>query len=81
MHELAFSGIHIISPRIFSMMDAGGAFSIIPAYLDLAARGENIVAFRSDNYYWRDLGRPESITQAADDINTGKYSLTSYHQE
>jgi NDP-sugar pyrophosphorylase family protein len=81
MHELAFSGIHIVSPRIFSMMAEEGAFSIIPAYLHLAAMGENIVAFRADDYYWRDLGRAESIAQAAGDIKSGKYSFTSYRQD
>ena len=33
---LAFSGIHVLSPRIFSVMQEEGAFSIIPAYLRLA---------------------------------------------
>jgi NDP-sugar pyrophosphorylase family protein len=45
-----------------------GAFSIVPAYLRLAARGEKIMAFRADEYYWRDLGRPEDIRQAELDI-------------
>jgi NDP-sugar pyrophosphorylase family protein len=45
-----------------------GAFSIVPAYLRLAARGEKIMAFRADKYYWRDLGRPEDIRQAELDI-------------
>ncbi len=64
---LAFTGIHIISPRIFSLMTEEGAFSIIDSYLRLAAQGENIVAFRADKYYWRDLGRPENLAQAAQD--------------
>jgi NDP-sugar pyrophosphorylase family protein len=68
MTELAFSGIHVISPRIFSLLTEEGAFSIVPAYLRLAARGEKIMAFRADKYYWRDLGRPEDIRQAELDI-------------
>ena len=69
---LAFSGIHIVSPEIFAKMEEEGAFSIIPAYLNLAARGEKIVAFRADQSYWRDLGRPENIEQAALDLASGK---------
>jgi NDP-sugar pyrophosphorylase family protein len=65
---LAFSGIHVISPRIFAMMTEEGIFSIITSYLRLAAEGEAIVAFRADEYYWRDLGKPESVLQAAADI-------------
>lgn len=71
--ELAFSGIHVISPRIFSKMKEEGVFSIIPTYLHLAAHGEKILAFRVDGYYWRDLGRPESIQQAALDMSSGTY--------
>ena len=33
-------------------------------YLRLAAQGERILAFRGDEYYWRDLGRPEHVRQA-----------------
>jgi NDP-sugar pyrophosphorylase family protein len=66
--QLAFSGIHIISPRIFSLMHESGAFSIIDAHLRLAADGEKISAFCCDQYYWRDLGRPESIAAAESDI-------------
>ncbi len=65
---LAFSGIHVISPRIFSVMTEEGAFSIITSYLRLAARNENILAFRADEYYWRDLGSPENLLQAAQDL-------------
>jgi NDP-sugar pyrophosphorylase family protein len=68
MTELAFSGIHVISPRIFSLLTEEGIFSIVPAYLRLAAQGEKIMAFRSDEYYWRDLGKPENIRQAELDI-------------
>jgi NDP-sugar pyrophosphorylase family protein len=61
---LAFAGIHVLSPRIFSEMTEEGAFSIISTYLRLAAAGEKIVAFRADGCAWRDLGRPESIAAA-----------------
>jgi len=68
MQTWAFSGIHIISPRLLAMMIEDGAFSIITTYLRLAARGEKIVAFRADEYYWRDLGTPEGVAQAAKDL-------------
>ncbi len=50
-----------------------GVFSIIPAYLRLAAQGEVILAFRSDKSYWRDLGRPENLAEAERDLANGKY--------
>ncbi len=68
---LAFSGIHIISPRLFAKMGDEGAFSIITTYLQLAAKREKIAAFRADEYYWRDLGRPENVIQVARDLESG----------
>lgn len=65
---LAFSGVHMISPRFLSMMTEQGAFSIIEAYVRLAAQGESVLAFRADNYYWRDLGKPENLAQAEEDV-------------
>jgi NDP-sugar pyrophosphorylase family protein len=65
---LAFSGIHIISPRLFELMLENGIFSIVTAYLRLAARAEKILAFRADDYYWRDLGRPDDVAHAAQDL-------------
>ena len=67
----AFSGIHVISPRIFPLMTEGGAFSIVDCYLRLAAQGEKILAFRADKYYWRDLGKLENLLQAAQDLKEG----------
>ena len=67
-HALAFSGIHVISPRFLTMMTEEGAFSIITTYLRLAAQGEEILAFRADDYYWRDVGNPEDLAQAAQDL-------------
>jgi NDP-sugar pyrophosphorylase family protein len=73
--DLAFCGIHVISPRIFAKMREEGAFSIIDAYLRLAAQGEKVVAFQADGCYWRDLGRPESVMQAELDLHSRKYSI------
>lgn len=60
----AFSGIHVISPRLLSMLSEAGAFSIITSYLRLAGAGENISAFRADEYSWRDMGKLENIAMA-----------------
>ena len=68
VQALAFCGIHIISPRLLSMLTEDGAFSIIASYLRLAALGQKILGFRADEYYWRDLGTPENVAQAAQDL-------------
>jgi NDP-sugar pyrophosphorylase family protein len=64
-HELAFAGIHVISPRLLSMLTEEGSFSIITSYLRLAGQKEKIVGFRADAYEWQDLGTPENVAQAA----------------
>jgi NDP-sugar pyrophosphorylase family protein len=73
VHSLAFSGIHVLSPRIFSNLPEKGVFSIIPAYLRLATQGEAILAFSADESYWRDLGRPENLAEAERDLVNGEY--------
>ena len=67
---LAFDGIHVISPRLLRMITEEGAFPIIPVYLRLATQGEMIQAFRSDQYYWRDLGNIESLQRAESEWKT-----------
>jgi NDP-sugar pyrophosphorylase family protein len=62
VEPLAFSGIHVISPRLLTMMAEEGIFSIITSYLNIAARGEKILAFPADEYEWRDCGRLENVT-------------------
>jgi NDP-sugar pyrophosphorylase family protein len=64
LQELAFCGVHVVSPTIFAKMTEEGAFSIIDCYLRLAGE-EKIVAFRADEYHWRDLGTPEKVRRAA----------------
>lgn len=64
LKAIAFSGIHVISPRLLPKITEEGAFSIIKSYLRLAGEGEKILAFRADEYRWRDLGRIEDLHQA-----------------
>lgn len=72
---LAFSGVHVISPQFLVMMTEERAFSIIESYLRLAGEGEKISAFRADEYYWRDLGKPENVAQAARDFEQKKFRI------
>jgi NDP-sugar pyrophosphorylase family protein len=73
LQALAFSGIHIISPRLLPMLTEEGIFSIIPSYLRLSAQGQKILAFRADQYYWRDLGKPADLAQAALDLQQNAF--------
>lgn len=62
-YPYAFSGIHIIDPKIFTLIRQTGKFSIIDSYLDLAATHQ-ILGYRHSQDIIVDVGRPESITEA-----------------
>ena len=75
MQGLAFSGVHVISPQLLGMICEEGVFSIIDTYIRLASQGQRIQAFRADQYYWRDLGKPENVVQAQKDAQAGLFEL------
>jgi mannose-1-phosphate guanylyltransferase len=68
LQALAFSGVHVISPRLLTKTTETGVFSIITTYLRLAGEGEKILAFRADEYYWRDLGKIDDLREAEKDV-------------
>jgi N-acetyl-alpha-D-muramate 1-phosphate uridylyltransferase len=57
---LAFSGIHVISPEIFSLMKEKGTFSIIGTYLNLAGE-RSIYGSLQTGHTWFDLGKPDQL--------------------
>jgi mannose-1-phosphate guanylyltransferase len=74
LKALAFTGIHVISPRLLAMIKEDGVFSIIDLYLRLAGEGRDIRSFRTDAYYWRDLGKLKQVEQAEEDRKVGLFS-------
>ena len=73
LEAMAFTGIHVISPRMLGMMREEGAFSIIDLYLRLAGAGEKVQGFRADGYYWRDLGKLQQVSEAEEDWRNGLF--------
>jgi NDP-sugar pyrophosphorylase family protein len=69
LEPLAFSGIHVISPRLLAMLTEEGIFSIVTSYMRLAGSGEKIEGFRAGEYYWRDLGRFEDLRLVEQDLH------------
>jgi MurNAc alpha-1-phosphate uridylyltransferase len=61
--QKAFSGIHIIEPKIFPLIKQTGKFSIVDTYVDLA-RSEIIKGFDHSGSKLIDVGRPESLIEA-----------------
>lgn len=63
-NKKAFSGIHIISPKIFDHITEEGKFSMIDLYLRLAAEGCTINCYDHSDGLLLDVGKPESIAIA-----------------
>lgn len=64
LQNLSFMGIHVISPKIFDLFTEKAPFSIIDAYLRLAADEHKITACRADRARWIDLGKKEKLAEA-----------------
>lgn len=56
----AFSGIHILSTRIFSLLPEKDCFPIMPEYLKLAT-DYPLRAYFHDDSFWMDMGKPEAL--------------------
>ena len=63
-NEYAFSGIHVLSPKILELMEEWtGKFSIINFYLAICAKTD-IRAYMADNLKLLDIGKPETLAAA-----------------
>ena len=63
-NEFAFSGIHVLSPKIFEWMEEWtGKFPIINFYLSICAK-TNIHAYPAENLSLIDIGKPEALDKA-----------------
>lgn len=60
--EMAFSGIHVVSPQIFDLFKRQGSFSIVTEYLDLA-KTHRIGAYKHNDKLVLDLGKPDAIRE------------------
>jgi len=72
MHELAFGGIHVISPSIFQELESYSKgqpkFSVTPFYVD-ECHNHVIKGYVQDApYTWLDVGKPETLKEAEDEV-------------
>ena len=61
----AFSGIHILSPKIFKLLESYNQekFSITKAYIEFS-KTNKIYAFEHNYGYWIDSGKPKDLKKA-----------------
>ena len=76
MHELAFGGVHVISPSIFAELESysqGQAkFSITLFYVDECHQHHIKGYVQNTPYNWLDVGKPETLQQAEELAKSGK---------
>jgi len=58
---IAFSAIHIMDPKVFTLFPKEKRFPLMPFYLDLA-RTYPVNLYRHDRDSWADMGKLESFT-------------------
>ncbi len=61
--EMAFSGIHIVQPKIFTLMPDKEKFSFTNFYLELA-NSQLIKGYFDDSELGMDVGKPEQLAEA-----------------
>jgi len=64
VREAPFCGVHVVDARLPALLTETGTFSIVDAYLRLAAAGERIVPVSFDDATWIDIGRPADLERA-----------------
>lgn len=69
LHPLAFGGIHIVSPRIFPLLELyrhkhGRVFSLTPFYVEYCHEFDIRAYSPHGNFYWEDVGKPQSLARA-----------------
>jgi NDP-sugar pyrophosphorylase family protein len=64
LHALAFTGIQVVSSKIFSFMKPEErVFSTIEVYLRAARAGQPVICHRVDDAYWIDIGKPAHLRE------------------
>lgn len=60
---LAFTGIQVVSPRIFGLIEPGAFVNIIDTYRQAIAGGETVAAAVQQGFYWQDIGTPQDYLE------------------
>ena len=68
LEEIAFSGIHVLSPEVFDKMPAG-IYTMTSLYLMLAGKNR-IMTYRHDEGYWFDCGTPANLEKIRDYLSS-----------
>ena len=68
LEEYAFSGIHIIDPKIFSLMPDDEVFSMIDFYLNIM-KSNNVNGYIDKDSFWMDIGNAANLKIAEENYD------------
>ena len=68
IRQLAFTGVHVISPRFLREIPPNCYVDIISIYLKLISRGMKVGGYQVEDHYWRDIGTLEDYHRIHQDI-------------
>jgi mannose-1-phosphate guanylyltransferase len=60
---LAFTGIQVVSPRIFDLIPPQRYVNIIDTYRQALSAGEPVAAAVKQGFYWQDIGTPQDYLE------------------
>jgi len=72
--NLAFTGIHVLSPEILDYLPGDRYADIISLYIELINKGLRLGAWVSREHYWIDIGTPAGYLQVHRDLAAGKFN-------
>lgn len=63
LKSLCFSGIHVLSPAIFDLMNGRDVFPIMDTYLNIASDFK-ILTYNHDSGFWLEIGNTKRLQEA-----------------
>ena len=60
---LAFTGVQVVSPRVFNLIPAKKFVSIIDTYRQAIADGETVAGSVQKGFFWQDIGTPQDYLE------------------
>lgn len=71
-HRVGFSGVQVLSPRIFQYLALfDGNYSTISAFMAAAKGGELVCGYDMTDRFWIDMGTPDKLAALNERLGTG----------
>jgi mannose-1-phosphate guanylyltransferase len=77
---LAFTGVQVVSPRVFNQIPPKTFVSIIDTYRQAISDGDKVAGSVQNTFYWHDIGTPQDYLEVHYDLLAQKVpGLTAFY--